>query len=145
MSGLALEQIQDVRHQIEHGRQCIDGATRIARYIKNYNFPADSANAATEHRIRRFLAPSAPHFFGHAIQDAAANGPRRFRRDVSRRDACAASGDNEFRPARQLYQQMFNLRLLIGNDLLRRNLETCFSQSLRDGGSGKVGSVAPRA
>jgi hypothetical protein len=121
----ATKQDKSVGDEVQHGFKRRDGTLRVARQIHNEGAAAASGDGAAERCEWRTACAGSAHALGEAIEDAAADGTGGFRRNITRRNAGAAGGDDQPCVHRVIAQRCFDLRLFVRHKVRAFHGEAC--------------------
>src|ERR1700757_4117748 len=138
MLRISAQQLQSMRDQIDHGLERFHRARRLSRQIQDDRLPAHAAYRAAQGCEFCLLCAFGAHPLGHAFQQSLTDGPRRFRRDVTRRDASPTGRDNEARLYTEADQGVADRRFLICNHHAGGDAKAFFSER---GGHGWAAEV----
>ncbi len=141
-AGLAGQQIDGVRQDVQHGAQRLRCASRTARQIEDERASADAAQAAAQHGEWRLGRAFGAHSLGNAVDQLGADGAGGFRRYVARGNASAARSDDQLRLPAQADERRLDGCLLIRNDFLVRDFKSVLAQQPDGRRAGDIGALA---
>ena len=144
---VALQFADGVRHGGPDGFEILHGSGGAAGKIQNQGALANSADGAGEHGVWSFAEAGGAHGFAEAGDDAVENLQRRLRRNVARRDAGAAGGQNQIRIAgvRPLRNGIGDEGLLVGNHRRGGDFDAALGEPVRQRRPALVDALATRA
>ena len=141
----AAEDAKSVGQQVQHGLQGRDGAAGTSGQVEHDGLAAGAANGAAEGGEGCLGQAGSAHLFGHAFDEAVADGACGFRGDVTRSDAGAAGGDDEAGGSGVEPECLFQLWLVVGDEEDGVDGEPGVGKDAGDGRTGEIVALAGRA